>query len=135
MEKCFYTKSDLVHCLDIVGCPCHSIMPNPIQKIIQEAKDRGYVPKKKDVSLSTFNEDFNQAIDSYNLPKIIELAYEEGKKGDTLQDLENLRKELFEMMDENTNYNGKITSSHFKKELNITLFCQLPTNLSNNKEE
>lgn len=65
------------------------------EKIIQEAKDRGYVPEKKEnpktkcvnaenqLFGSCFscekNNGFNQAIDSYNLEKIVELAYERGK--------------------------------------------------------
>ncbi len=69
-------------------------MKNKIQNLIKLAKEKGYVPKKKKIEL--IEDDlyaskdpkislsgaygFNQAIDSYNLEKIIELAYEEWKK-------------------------------------------------------
>lgn len=70
-------------------------MPNPIQKIIALATKNGFVPEKiktkldlelsGDFSILTEVMAFNQAIDSYNLEKIIELAYEE-----VVEEIENL---------------------------------------------
>lgn len=81
-------------------------MPNPIQKIIALAIKNGYVPEKKKQGIDNFGIENalnsfydnklpskveirayiynlkykieNQAIDSYNLEKVIELAYEKG---------------------------------------------------------
>lgn len=59
-------------------------MTNPIQKIIKLSIEKGFVPERvKEDEIYEVSENgsgFNEAIDSYNLEKIIELAYEKGRE-------------------------------------------------------
>jgi len=70
-------------------------MTNTTQQIIKEAKELGYIPEKKyaetQISSTDYGnmqnallkqrvESYNQAIDSYQLEKIVEFAYEKGRE-------------------------------------------------------
>lgn len=107
-------------------------MTNPIQKIIEEAKAKGYVPEKNyphtyssenSEIYDAYSRGFNACLDSYNLEKIIELAYEKW--------IEEIREKLKEI---------KVYSNRKEFESKLGLFHsvedigQLLTNLSPNKE-
>lgn len=107
-------------------------MTNQIQNLISLAIKKGYVPEKKDnfdVSMEMTNakiDGYNQAIDSYNLEKIIELAYE--KVGEILKEKEQEANEILKNSPKNFSAMGAIACI-------IDIKKSLLTNLSPNKEE
>jgi len=77
-------------------------MKDTTQQIIKEAKEKGYIPEeKKDTEFSTsvFNQGygfgFNNCIDSFQLEKIVELAYVKLLQAE-IERLKGEKKELLE---------------------------------------